>query len=107
MEDIVNGLSKLSEFERSGTFNFGSNKTYSLNEVINLIEKNLNKEAIIINKERAYKDVDIVLPNLKNSKELLGWEPNTNIEDGIKKTVEWYKDNELTLKEMKFKYDYE
>ncbi len=105
--DIVNGLSKLSEFERSGTFNFGSNKTYSLNEVINLIEKNLNKEANIINKERAYKDVDIVLPNLKNSKELLGWEPNTNIEDGIKKTVEWYKDNELTLKEMKFKYDYE
>ena len=107
VEDIVNGLSKLSEFERSGTFNFGSNKTYSLNEVINLIEKNLNKEANIINKERAYKDVDIVLPNLKNSKELLGWEPNTNIEDGIKKTVEWYKDNELTLKEMKFKYDYE
>ncbi len=107
VEDIVNGLSKLSEFERSGTFNFGSNKTYSLNEVINLIEKNLNKEANIINKERAYKDVDIVLPNLKNSKELLGWEPNTNIEDGIKKTVEWYKDNELTLREMKFKYDYE
>ena len=107
VEDIVNGLSKLSAFERSGTFNFGSNKTYSLNEVINLIEKNLNKEANIINKERAYKDVDIVLPNLKNSKELLGWEPNTDIEDGIKKTVEWYKDNELTLKEMKFKYDYE
>ena len=107
VEDIVDGLLKLSEFERSGTFNFGSNKTYSLNEVINLIEKNLNKEANIINKERAYKDVDIVLPNLKNSKELLGWEPNTNIEDGIKKTVEWYKDNELTLKEMKFKYDYE
>ena len=107
VEDIVNGLLKLSEFEKSGTFNFGSNKTYSLNEVINLIEKNLNKEANIINKERAYKDVDIVLPNLKNSKELLGWEPNTNIEDGIKKTVEWYKDNESTLKEMKFKYDYE
>ena len=107
VEDTVNGLLKLSEFEKSGTFNFGSNKTYSLNEVINLIEKNLNKEAKIINKERAYKDVDIVLPNLKNSKELLGWEPNTNIEDGIKKTVEWYKDNESTLKEMKFKYDYE
>lgn len=107
VEDIVNGLLKLSEFERGGTFNFGSNKTYSLNEVINLIENNLNKEANIINKERAYKDVDIVLPNLKNSKELLGWEPNTNIEDGIKKTVEWYKDNESTLKEMKFKYDYE
>ena len=107
VEDTVDGLLKLSEFEKSGTFNFGSNKTYSLNEVINLIEKNLNKEANIINKERAYKDVDIVLPNLKNSKELLGWEPNTNIEDGIKKTVEWYKDNESTLKEMKFKYDYE
>ena len=31
-------------------------------------------------------------------KKLLNWEPTTNIEDGIKKTVEWYKEYENQFK---------
>ena len=41
------------------------------------------------------KDVDIVLPSLKLSKSILNWEPTTNIEDGIDKTVEWYKNMKM------------
>ena len=107
ISDIISGLNKLFIHNDSGIFNFGSNETWSLNQVINLIEKKLNKKAIIVNKERAIKDVDIVLPSLELSKSKLNWEPTTNIEDGISATVEWYKNNENELKEIKFKYDYE
>ena len=107
ISDIISGLNKLLTHNESGIFNFGSNETWSLNQVINLIEKKLNKKAIIVNKERAIKDVDIVLPSLELSKSKLNWEPTTNIEDGISATVEWYKNNENELKEIKFKYDYE
>ena len=107
ISDIISGLNKLFIHNDSGIFNFGSNETWSLNQVINLIEKKLNKKAIIVNKERAIKDVDIVLPSLELSKSILDWEPTTNIEDGISATVEWYKNNENELKEIKFKYDYE
>ena len=107
ISDIISGLNKLFIHNDSGIFNFGSNETWSLNQVIDLIEKKLNKKAIIVNRERAIKDVDIVLPSLELSKSILNWEPTTNIEDGISATVEWYKNNENELKEIKFKYDYE
>ena len=107
ISDIISGLNKLFIHNESGIFNFGSNETWSLNQVIDLIEKKLNKKAIIVNRERAIKDVDIVLPSLELSKSILDWEPTTNIEDGISATVEWYKNNENELKEIKFKYDYE
>ena len=107
ISDIISGLNKLFIHNDSGIFNFGSNETWSLNQVIDLIEKKLNKKAIIVNRERAIKDVDIVLPSLELSKSILDWEPTTNIEDGISATVEWYKNNENELKEIKFKYDYE
>ena len=107
ISDIISGLNKLFIHNDSGIFNFGSNETWSLNQVIDLIEKKLNKKAIIVNKDRAIKDVDIVLPSLELSKSILDWEPTTNIEDGISATVEWYKNNENELKDIKFKYDYE
>ena len=107
ISDIISGLNKLFIHNDSGIFNFGSNETWSLNQVIGLIEKKLNKKAIIVNRERAIKDVDIVLPSLELSKSTLNWEPTISIEDGISATVEWYKNNENELKEIKFKYDYE
>jgi len=107
ISDIISGLNKLFIHNDSGIFNFGSNETWSLNQVIDLIEKKLNKKAIIVNRERAIKDVDIVLPSLELSKSILNWEPSTSIEDGISATVEWYENNENELKEIKFKYDYE
>ena len=107
ISDIISGLNKLFIHNDSGIFNFGSNETWSLNQVIDLIEKKLNKKAIIVNRERAMKDVDIVLPSLKLSKSLLNWEPTTRIEDGIDATVEWYKNYKDELKEIKFKYEYE
>ena len=67
VDDIVNGLMALMEYEGSGTFNFGSNETWSLNEVIEIIEMNTGKKADISFEKRAYKDVDIVLPNLNKS----------------------------------------
>ena len=107
ISDIVDGVQELLKYDKDGTFNFGSNQTWSLNEVIKLIEKYLGKKGSIVNKERAYKDVDVVLPSLELSKQMLNWEPKTNIEDGIKKTVEWYVKHESSIEALNFKYEYE
>ena len=107
VDDIVNGLMALMEYDGSGTFNFGSNETWSLNEVIEIIEMNTGKKADISFEKRAYKDVDIVLPNLNKSNNILNWKPTTNIKDGIMNTVNWYLANQEKLKDIKFKYDYE
>ena len=107
IEDIVNGLNKLIDTNKKGTFNFGSNQTWSLNEVIKMIEDNLDMKANKSHRERAMKDVDIVLPSLELSKSILEWEPKINIEDGLKRTVQWYKEYEKELGDINFKYEYE
>ena len=37
---------------------------------------------------------------------MLNWN-QTNIEDGIKKTVEWYMEYESSIEKLNFKYEYE
>ena len=100
IQDVVDALIRMSGLEKSYTLNVGSNITVSLNEVIKLIEEFSGKNANIENLERAYKDPDVVRPNLENIKNTIGWEPTTKIKDGIEKTVSWYKDNENYLKEL-------
>ena len=90
----------MSGLENSHTFNVGSNITVSLNEVIKLIEEFSGKNANIENLERAYKDPDVVRPNLENIKKTLGWKPTTLIQEGIEKTVLWYEENQNYLKEL-------
>ena len=100
VKDVVDALLKMSGLEKSHTFNVGSNMTVSLNDVIKLIEEYSGKIANIENLERAYKDPDVVRPNLENIKKTIGWEPTTKIEEGVEKTVAWYKKNEGYLKDL-------
>ena len=100
VEDVIDALRRMSGLEKSNTFNVGSNITVSLNDVIKLIEEFTGKSAKIENLERAYKDPDVVRPNLENIKETIGWEPKTKIEEGVAKTVYWYKENENYLNEL-------
>ena len=105
--DIIDGLNKLKNYEKSDTFNFGSDITWSLIEIINKIESILEKKANLVYKERAFRDVNVVLPNLNKSKEKLGWQPRIDIDEGLNRTIDWYKNNENYLKNIKFKYSYE
>lgn len=102
IDDVVDLLTKTSKLNSSETINVGNNSTSSLIEVIQLIEKALNKKAKIQYLERAYKDPDVVRPNLENSKNLLNWEPKIGIEEGINKTVEWYIDNKEKISNYKY-----
>jgi len=102
IDDVVELLLKVKNCDSSETFNVGSNKTSSLNEVIKIIENFSNKEALVINQPRAFRDPDVVLPSLSKSKQILNWEPSTNIEDGIKSTIEWYSSFQDKIKDYTY-----
>ena len=87
IDDVVIALKKLVEEDLPGTFNIGSDNVSTLNDVIMLIEKNLGTKANINFLERAYRDIDVVTPNLDKSKSELSWTASTSLEKGISKTV--------------------
>lgn len=99
IDDIIDGTRKaivrlendLPNFE---IYNLGEFRTVELSYLIKLIEKELGKKADIISQPGQPGDMAITYADISKAKELLGYNPKTNIEDGIKLFVRWY------LKEM-------
>ena len=105
VDDVVIALKKLVDQDLPGTFNIGSDNVSTINEVIKLIEKNLGTKAKVNFLERAYRDVDVVTPNLDKSKSELNWSALTNLEEGISKTVEWAKEEINLLNKIEYLYE--
>jgi len=89
VQGIMNTMDKDFEFE---ILNLGNSNPAKLKYLITLIEKNLNKKAKkkIIEKQQG--DVDITFADISKTKKLIGYDPKTKIEEGIKNTVSWFLD---------------
>ena len=61
-------------------------------DYINAIEKNLNKKAIIDYLPLQPGDVPSTHADVSSLVNDFNYHPKTNIEDGIKKFINWYKD---------------
>jgi UDP-glucose 4-epimerase len=42
-----------------------------------------------------YADVELRIPNVEKARELLGWEPEIELDDGLARTIAWYRANKL------------
>jgi nucleoside-diphosphate-sugar epimerase len=81
--------------------NLGGNNPYELIEIINLIEKYTGKKAKLVNKEFHKADIKATWADITKAKEILAWEPKVGIEDGIKRTIEWFKGNWGWIRDIK------
>jgi len=79
----------------------GGNKHYKLNESIKLMEKHIRKEAKCNYKEFYKADMKAAWVDIEKAKRLLDWQPHVILEEGIKSTVGWTKDNWEWAKEYK------
>ncbi|MFC1770871.1 NAD-dependent epimerase/dehydratase family protein [Candidatus Margulisiibacteriota bacterium] len=75
-------------------FNLGESDTVDLKKLISLIEKNLNKDAIIEKAPWQAGDVDVTYADITKAKEFLGYSPQMKIEKGIPRFVEWFLDSQ-------------
>ena len=71
-------------------FNLGENQTTTLSELISAIESALGKKAIIERLPEQQGDMPLTAADITKARELLGYNPQTKIREGIPKFVEWY-----------------
>ncbi|WP_457567904.1 SDR family NAD(P)-dependent oxidoreductase [Desulfurobacterium sp.] len=81
--------------------NLGGNKPYELNYMIELIEKYTGKKARKVYKEFHTADMKATWANIEKARKLLDWEPEIDLEKGIKQTVQWHRENAEWLKHIK------
>jgi len=92
ISDIVEGIiSALNIDFNYEIFNLGNSNPTNLSHLISLIEKKLGKSAKIKYLPEQPGDPSITFADISKSKRMLSYEPKLKIEEGIKRFVEWYK----------------
>lgn len=81
--------------------NLGNSYPYRLSETIKLMEKYIGKNAELKYEDFHKADMKSTWADIKKAKDLLGWQPRVSLEEGIKRTVQWTKENWDWVKEMK------
>jgi UDP-glucuronate 4-epimerase len=100
IDDIISGVrasidhvadSSKSDYE---VVNLGESRTVELRELIELLEKELGVKAIIDRQPLQPGDVPQTFADVSKARQLLGYNPQTQIEVGIQRFVEWFRKGE-------------
>ena len=97
IDDIVDGIYSLINKQSQKTtpyeiFNIGNGTPKKLLDYLKYIEKNLNKKSKIKRLPLQVGDILKTHSNINKLKKYTGYNPKTNIDNGIKKFIEWFKD---------------
>lgn len=79
----------------------GGRNPISLNQVIEILEKLMGKKAKKEYLEFHKADVKITWAEIEKAKKLLGWKPEVDIEEGLKRTVRWVLENIELVKSIR------
>ena len=92
VDDIVKGL--LACLDREFGFeiiNLGESRTVELRELVRLIEAAVRKKAQVRRLPEQPGDVPVTCADISKAKRLLGYDPQVNIEEGLRRFVEWFR----------------
>ena len=96
IDDIIAGVRAAIDYDqtRFEVINLGESRTVELRELISLLEQSLGKQAQIDRQPLQPGDVPQTFADIAKARRLLNYDPQTPIEDGIKKFVEWFRAHE-------------
>ena len=89
VKDVVGAnISALSK--GSGIYNIGSGRSVTVNRLVGIIEKAIGTPIKIKRIGKQAGDVSHTLSDIRKAKKELDWKPKTSLEEGLKKTFEYY-----------------
>lgn len=93
VDDIVDGMIRfmVSSPDIKGPINFGSKDGITISELADLIIKLTNSNSKIIYNNLSSVESDKRTPDISKAFDLLGWYPRVNLQTGLIKTIEYFK----------------
>ncbi len=98
IDDMVDGIFLCLEKEEAigEVFNIGNPKgTITILGLAEKIIQLCNSSSQIIHVPKNYVDVELRIPSIEKAKKILGFEPKIDLNEGIKRTIQWYRSKML------------
>lgn len=99
IDDIIKGICAAIAYNKSNyeVVNLGNNRTVTLNELIDIIQEELHIKAKIKPMPMQSGDVFQTFADLEKAGKLFNYRPATDIREGIRSFVHWFKANEAAI----------
>lgn len=95
VDDMINGLIKLMDTKDdvTGPLNLGNPDEFTILDLAKIIIELTNSKSKIISKPLPTDDPKQRRPDIKLAREILNWEPKIKLEDGLRKSIEYFEDS--------------
>lgn len=98
IEDVVDSYEKAMERSSnigSGIFNIGSGKQCSIKKLAGKIAKMVDNNIVIKYQKKSSTRIDPKnwVADISKARALLNWKPKFNIDQGLRKTIDWFREN--------------
>lgn len=93
VSDLIDGMVKLSTIDaaRNETVNLGNPYEVTMKELAEIIKNAAGSTSTFEHKDMPSDDPARRQPDISKAKKLLGWEPRVSFEEGLQKTIEYFK----------------
>ncbi|GFP28134.1 GDP-mannose 4,6-dehydratase [Candidatus Hakubella thermalkaliphila] len=107
ISDVVRGYLLLAQHISTGmatgqAFNFGTNRPISVLDLVNLILRLSGCDSLaprIMLKTKIEGEIDRQFLSSEKAEKMLGWTPEVSLEEGLSKTIDWYRQYFASLRE--------
>ena len=91
VDDTIEGIYRMMNSHEFGPINIGNpHCEFTLNNLVDVFEKIYNKELQVVYLNATQDDPKQRKPDISKAKNLLHWEPNTLLEEGLLKTINYF-----------------
>jgi dTDP-glucose 4,6-dehydratase len=91
VSDLVDGIWKLMQAPVNDPVNIGNPREMTLLELAKQILRLSGSRSEITFRPLPTDDPKVRQPDISRARRLLGWEPTVDVEDGLRRTIEWYR----------------
>jgi dTDP-glucose 4,6-dehydratase len=88
VDDLIRGIFLLAESGEHMPVNLGNPQEFALLELANIVLQVTGSRSEIVFEALPEDDPQVRQPNITRARELLGWEPDIPLEDGLRRTIE-------------------
>ncbi|PYJ68337.1 MAG: NAD-dependent dehydratase, partial [Verrucomicrobia bacterium] len=93
VSDLIDGIFRLAMSDFHEPINLGNPREMTIKEFADEIIRITGTKSTIEYKPLPVGDPKVRQPDISRAKEILGWEPRVGFEEGIKKTIEYFRES--------------
>ena len=94
IDDLIDGIIKLALSDCNSPVNIGNPNEVSLIDLAKKIIELTGSKSEIVFKELPIDDPKVRQPDINKAKTLLNWTPKVSLDDALKNTIDWFKNND-------------